>query len=159
MSNIPQDRRAVTVGYIGTADRIGSEPVVRLGKQSGHHYLLDANLRPVRCDDLLTWAQGMDDSRRRSLLQDSPHYGVLVSTVFLGINHSWSGGEPILFETMVFGDPDYDELQLRYASWEQATRGHQLVLNHVREPIWSRWLSRALAPLIGTAGESLGRIA
>lgn len=46
-----------------------------------------------------------------------------VSTVFLGLDHSFGDGPPILFETMVFyGDSgDYTE---RYATWDEAVKGH-----------------------------------
>ena len=51
---------------------------------------------------------------------------VMVSTVFLSINHAHSmSGPPILFETMVFGGPDnIDQQQARYETWEQAEAGH-----------------------------------
>ena len=49
---------------------------------------------------------------------------VRISTVFLAINHNFScQGEPILFETMVFGGR-YDLEQERYTNWEKAEAGH-----------------------------------
>lgn len=53
---------------------------------------------------------------------------VTVSTVFLGIDHNFGGrGEPVLFETMIFGsgDPHLDDYQERYCSFAEALRGHQ----------------------------------
>lgn len=50
----------------------------------------------------------------------------LISTVFLGVDHSMFG-EPLLFETMIFGGR-YNELQRRYATLEQAVLGHQQVI-------------------------------
>jgi hypothetical protein len=51
---------------------------------------------------------------------------VRVSTVFLGIDHSWILEEhvPILFETMVFGGA-LDQEQRRYATWTEAEEGHR----------------------------------
>lgn len=46
-----------------------------------------------------------------------------MSTVFLGLDHNFSGGEPILFETMIFGGP-LDGEQRRYHTYDQAERGH-----------------------------------
>lgn len=54
----------------------------------------------------------------------------LVSTVWLGINHNWWGGEPLIFETMVFlqladGTTDCAGLlQHRFETEEQAKKGH-----------------------------------
>jgi len=49
---------------------------------------------------------------------------IWVSTVFLGLDHNFSGyGPPILFETMIFGGP-YNTYQERYRTWDEAERGH-----------------------------------
>lgn len=55
---------------------------------------------------------------------------VVVSTVFLrGIDHSYGSGPPLLFETMVFPENSLNELYCqRYSTWEEAERGHQLVV-------------------------------
>ena len=48
---------------------------------------------------------------------------IQVSTVFLGIDHSYYGIRPLLFESMVFGvDKD---LQYRYSTYHEAKLGHQ----------------------------------
>jgi hypothetical protein len=46
-----------------------------------------------------------------------------VSTVFLGLNHQYGDGPPLIFETMVFGGK-YDQEQERYATEAQALEGH-----------------------------------
>lgn len=48
-----------------------------------------------------------------------------ISTVLLGLDHSFSDsdGPPIIFETMAFLDSG-DEDCVRYATWEEAERGH-----------------------------------
>lgn len=55
-----------------------------------------------------------------------------ISTVFLGIDHQWGSGPPLLFETMVFGGP-MDEQQWRYSTWDEAEAGHHRVVEAVRE--------------------------
>lgn len=56
---------------------------------------------------------------------------VTVSTVFLGMDHAFGlSGGPLWFETMTFGDRA--ELQLRYATWDQAAEGHRAVVNRLR---------------------------
>ena len=48
-----------------------------------------------------------------------------ISTVFLGVNHAFDNGPPLLFETMVF--PECEELE-RYSTLEQAKKGHEAFL-------------------------------
>jgi len=48
---------------------------------------------------------------------------VSISTVWLGLDHSWWGGPPIIFETMIFGGA-HDEAQWRYATHLEAIQGH-----------------------------------
>lgn len=56
-----------------------------------------------------------------------------VSTVFLGIDHQFGDGPPLLFETMVFSsNQDLDEYCDRYATWDQAAAGHQKIVAMVR---------------------------
>lgn len=56
-----------------------------------------------------------------------------VSTVFLGIDHNWSGvGAPILFETMLFGQP-YGFSQRRYETETQAVAGHAEAVTALQE--------------------------
>jgi hypothetical protein len=70
--------------------------------------------------------------------QRSPDGEVLqVSTVWLGIDHSFGGGPPLIFETMVFG-PDGDELGVwRWATEAMARDGHARLARAVLVP--NRW--------------------
>lgn len=63
---------------------------------------------------------------------------VVVSTVFLVIDHAWAG-RPRLFETMVFwpGAP-LDEWQRRYATWDDALAGHRVAVAAVEAAWWRR---------------------
>lgn len=49
--------------------------------------------------------------------------GVRVSTVFLGIDHSFGGNVPILFETMIFGGSQ-DGYQERCGNYDDAIVMH-----------------------------------
>ena len=55
---------------------------------------------------------------------------VRVSTVFLGRDHQFGYGPPLLFETMVFGG-EHDDLQERYSTWDEAEAGHRRVCEMV----------------------------
>jgi hypothetical protein len=55
-----------------------------------------------------------------------------ISTVFLGIDHRYQGnGDPLLFETMVFGR-SLDGHTMRYATWAEAERGHAEVVTQAK---------------------------
>lgn len=58
--------------------------------------------------DLIAWAIWFEDSNR--VVRQDVVGTVLISTVFLGLDHNFTGqGPPLLFETMVFrkdGDDD-----------------------------------------------------
>ncbi len=91
-------------------------------------YILNANGDPEPCEDLLTWAKAFEGNRKVA----SDHVGnIHVSTVFLGLDHSFGGPIPILYETMVFGGP-LDGERERYATREQAITGHESMLAKVR---------------------------
>lgn len=59
---------------------------------------------------------------------------IWVSTVFLGLDHQWGDGPPLIFETMVFADGDDDLLDwsgaetYRYSTKAEALEGHQRVV-------------------------------
>jgi hypothetical protein len=57
-----------------------------------------------------------------------------VSTVFLTINHDYRGGNPVLFETMIFGG-EYDGFQMRYHTLPGARRGHRMIVLALRSGI------------------------
>lgn len=69
----------------------------------------------------------------------SDHVGPYwVSTVWLGMDHGWGQGPPLIFETMVFA-ADHDERTLgpdldlhRWSTEEAALRGHAEVVTLVR---------------------------
>ena len=53
-----------------------------------------------------------------------------VSTVFLGIDHQFYNGPPLLFETMVFGG-DLDQTCRRCSTWDEAVEQHETILSEV----------------------------
>ena len=89
-------------------------------------YILEGH-KAIECNDLMVWARWLENADR--LVEKtvvSP--GVEISTVFLGtgflgLDHQFGDGEPLLFETMVFGGKHDQEME-RYSTWEQAAEGH-----------------------------------
>jgi hypothetical protein len=57
---------------------------------------------------------------------------VWVSTVWLGLDHSWDDGPPLIFETMVFGGPCNEEMH-RYSTEVQALAGHDQMVARVQQ--------------------------
>ena len=84
--------------------------------------------KAVACDDITewaTWSHAADRVVKKTITGD-----IKVSTVFLGIDHSFGGGEVELFETMIFGG-EHDEWMDRYSTWEQAEKGHEVACKMV----------------------------
>jgi len=91
-------------------------------------YILDGKT-PIPCFDITKW--GSQSKEDKTVGRDQ--FGdVSVSTVFLGIDHSFSGGTPVLFETMIFGG-EYDQYQERYCTWDEAESGHQIACELVNK--------------------------
>lgn len=81
--------------------------------------------RVVECD-LDEWAKFFDNASNRRVAEDTVG-AAYVSTVFLGMNHSFGEGPPLWFETMIFGGKN-DEYQTRYSTWDQALAGHKAIV-------------------------------
>lgn len=83
----------------------------------------------VPCDGLMDWAEWIEKGDR--LVAKTKVGNVAeVSTVFLGLDHSFGRGLPVLFETMVFGGK-LDQQMDRYHTWEEAELGHQIMVREV----------------------------
>jgi hypothetical protein len=93
------------------------------------YYILVDRL-PVAVD-VHTWARFFGNIDNRRIGQDI-FDNVRVSTVFLGFNHNMhSTGNPVLFETMIFGGP-LDSSQWRYTSYADAEAGHKCAVNQAK---------------------------
>ena len=68
-------------------------------------YIIDKNGLVVQCPDLMKWARWLENHKFESQLVDTIA-GIRVSTVFLGLDHQFGKGEPILWETMIFNDDE-----------------------------------------------------
>jgi len=68
-----------------------------------------------------------DRKKNRRVADTTLADGKWVSTVWLGLNHSYGDGPPLIFETMVFPSrDDFTDLDCkRYATEEEATTGHK----------------------------------
>lgn len=80
----------------------------------------------VPVNDLMEWARMFENSEAR-IVGKTKVGNATVSTVFLGLDHSFGGERPLLFETMIF-EGDQDGFCERYSTWEEAEQGHKAVV-------------------------------
>jgi len=102
-------------------------------------YILDNNHKPVISTGMES-SEWMDNNPNRKTvgydeLKDLHGDDVRVSTVFLGLNHSWNSKELVLWETMIFGGIHDQGYQERYSSYEDALEGHQKAINFIKKGI------------------------
>ena len=92
-------------------------------------YVLDQQRRAVPAS-ILEASQQLENLDSRVVAQHQVGE-VVISTVFLTINHNFGReGPPLVFETLVDGG-DYDGHQDRYSTWEEAEEGHWRVVKMV----------------------------
>lgn len=110
------------------------------------YYVLDLNGDPIPAVSHLVWGQWFSandgDARR---VAESRTKLFWISTVFLGLDHQWGDGPPLIFESMAFLQPKaHDiarvadkpvigsgELCDRYSTRLQAIAGHAAMLAEV----------------------------
>ena len=92
-------------------------------------YILDEGGSPVPCDDVVKFSEWFSTADRCVARDECD--GVTISTVFLGIDHDWGSGPPILYETMIFGIGG-EEYQARCSTREQALLQHIQALRYAR---------------------------
>lgn len=98
------------------------------GDAVSDYYVLDGHT-PAPEPDVLKWALSFENRGARRVAF-TERDGVQVSTVFIGINHRFGAGPPLLFETLVFGGPLDDNMD-RYSTWDEAEAGHAAMCQRV----------------------------
>jgi hypothetical protein len=79
--------------------------------------------------DPMEWARAFGANDRQV---DNDFIGDMqVSTVWLGLDHQFGEGPPLIFETMVFGGP-HDQYTERYSTEDEARRGHKRIVARLR---------------------------
>jgi hypothetical protein len=105
--------------------------------------------KPVPVSDVLEWAKSREHFEENcrigytivrpdgTTVERSPskpeESECAVSTVFLGIDHGWGRGKPVLFETLVFnGPPGLEDEMDRYCTFGEAVSGHREMVERVK---------------------------
>jgi hypothetical protein len=76
---------------------------------------------------------------------ENVHEEISVSTVFLGINHNWGDGPPILYETMVFGGGLAGE-GIRCSTRKEAKAQHAQMCTRVAATLGQAWTPQKPKP-------------
>jgi len=92
-----------------------------------NYYKLE-NKKAVPCT-MLEWSM-MFSTTNRTIAYDKIG-DCAISTIFLGIDHSFTG-RPLIFETMVFSEEEFCK---RYETYDQAESGHKKIVSLIKEGI------------------------
>lgn len=106
------------------------QPMERTKVDNLYILLPDGTIK--KAEYLDEWANYMEkDHLKMKVIARTKIFGYLISTIFLGLDHSWcDAGPPILFETMIFNhrSKKHDKWQdlycKRYRTIKEARRGH-----------------------------------
>jgi hypothetical protein len=104
------------------------------------HYILEPD-HSVREVSWMTWAEWFERNRQPVAKDETRLF--CISTIFIGIDYS--GGPPLLFETMVFEKQTkivemFDRLvrtreaidQVRWSTWDEAVHGHEAMVRRFK---------------------------
>lgn len=88
----------------------------------------------TREEQILAWGHDFKDMSIKIVKQDTLPNGLFISTVWLGLDHSWGSGPPLIFESMVFNN-NFNELDMRrYSAENEALAGHCELVRKWRYP-------------------------
>lgn len=91
-------------------------------------YILTEQKEVKRAKNIKEWSEYLQSSNNRVANDLVGSYRV--STVFLGVDHAFGDGPPLVFETMIFPEDSYKDLYCeRYSTYEEAVAGHKRVVN------------------------------
>ena len=96
-------------------------------------YILDEKNKPV-VSTIVDCGIWLKNNPERKAVKQEKIGDILVSTVFLGLDHAWNSDIPVLWETMIFGG-EHDQYQDRYTSIEDAVEGHQKAVDLVNSEL------------------------
>jgi hypothetical protein len=89
-------------------------------------YRRDGTAYPDGQYGLFQWAKDQQNHQYKVVRQETLPNGYWVSTVWLGLNHNFGEGPPLIFETMVTNPAgDWEDYQERYSTEQEAMEGHK----------------------------------
>lgn len=95
------------------------------------YYILDPQHNVIQTD-MKTCAIWLEDFSNRYVGWDQLN-GLDISTVFLGLDHSFDNGPPLIFETMIFKHGEPNDLYCeRCSTWVEAKAQHTIAIAKVK---------------------------
>lgn len=88
-------------------------------------YRMDGTPYPEGLEGLMQWGEDIQKTKKRTIGRTPLPWGGLISTVWLGIDHSFRGGPPLIFESMLFDEKGHSGPMRRYTTLGEAKRGHE----------------------------------
>ena len=83
-------------------------------------------------DPLQEWAKDFERAENKRIALTRLPNGYDVSTVWLGLNHAWGDGPPLIYESMVFKRVEKHPWRgldrQRYSTLHDADQGHQALV-------------------------------
>jgi hypothetical protein len=78
----------------------------------------------------LQWARDLENRSKVRVAETTLADGTWISTVWLGLDHQFDAGPPLIFETMVFPSPGelVDRECERYSTEAEALAGHDAMV-------------------------------
>lgn len=117
------------------------------GESVSMYYRMDGTPYPDGSEGTMEWAKDFENFELRRIGHDKLENGLEISTVWLGLDHSFGGsGRPLIFETMVFVPQhrevgflgrklifDREEFNMqRYSTLEEARLGHKMMVKRCK---------------------------
>jgi hypothetical protein len=133
VANDPELARLAKLGRQRAAfEKMEADLDRRFGRESRGHYWIMEKGGAVKPASLWEWTVWFGDIENRRVAFDELGGVGYVSTICLGLDHSFGAGPPILFETMArIGTHWAEEVMRRYSTYEQALAGHaELLAEH-----------------------------
>jgi hypothetical protein len=95
---------------------------------------------PVVAHNINEWGKFCNDiNNRRVAYHKNKEYSI--STVFLGLEHGFRNGKPILWETLIYDyrikDSEFNEFLYRYTTWNQAVLHHLIYKSRLERGIFN----------------------
>lgn len=94
-------------------------------------YILDEDKNIIPCEDSDKW-EAFIKTKKKIIAQELID-NLFVSTVFLGLDHSYGLYEKILFETMVFDENRESISCVRYSTYQEAEEGHKRAVEKIKK--------------------------
>ena len=97
------------------------------------YYKLDENKNAVPCSPM-EWGKCREEmfKCKTKHVAEKTIGDYWISTVWLGLDHQWGNGKPLLFETMISNKGEWEDYCDRYSTWIEAEEGHKRAVEWVK---------------------------